>query len=118
VDDRIQLVQSDLLTCVDTRFDLVCANLPYIPTHTLKQLEVGRYEPLDALDGGMDGLNYIGRLLRGAPRWMANGGLLLLEIEAGQGDTATGLVNQILGYGKVRLIHDLANRPRILRIQF
>ena len=61
---KIHLVQGDLLGAFITRFDLICANLPYIPTHDLKHLDVSRKEPLLALDGGEDGLFLIRKLLK------------------------------------------------------
>ena len=61
--DRIQFIQSDLLSATSSKFDLICANLPYIPTTTLSQLAVAGHEPLSALDGGVDGLRLIEPLL-------------------------------------------------------
>ena len=51
-------VAANLLTTFRGPFDLICANLPYIPSETLEDLEVARYEPKLALDGGKDGLRF------------------------------------------------------------
>jgi release factor glutamine methyltransferase len=75
--DRITLVQSDLLTGFGRRFDLICANLPYIPTDTLPTLPVSRYEPRLALDGGERGLDVIQRLIDCVHERLSPGGLLL-----------------------------------------
>ena len=64
---EINLFQSDLLSDVEeVDYDIIVANLPYIPTETLNSLEseVVDYEPLLALDGGVDGLLYINRLIK------------------------------------------------------
>ena len=64
---KINLFQSDLLSGVEEmNYDIIVANLPYIPTETLSNLEseVVDYEPLVALDGGNDGLLYINRLVK------------------------------------------------------
>jgi release factor glutamine methyltransferase len=115
---RTQLVQGDLLSCWGSKFDLVCANLPYIPSKTLQNLPVARHEPLAALDGGEDGLQFIRKLLEDAGRWMAPGGLMLLEIEAGQEESAPTQAKRILGEHPITLVKDLAGKPRLLKIQF
>lgn len=115
--ERVWTVQTDLLSSVFNRFDLICANLPYIPSQTVANLEVARYEPLSALDGGMDGLSLIRRLLEDAPRVTAPGGVLLLEIEAGQGESTPALAASIFPTAYITLHPDLAGRPRLLEIQ-
>jgi release factor glutamine methyltransferase len=57
VEERISFVQADLLSPLRGPFDVICANLPYIPTAALADLEVARREPARALDGGRDGLS-------------------------------------------------------------
>jgi len=114
---RIRLVQCDLLSALSGPFDLVCANLPYIPTITLAGLEVARREPRMALDGGPDGLRLVERLLiQSAPR-LAPGGLILLEIEAGQGESALALGRKAYPGAQVVIQVDLAGRPRLLKIR-
>ena len=113
---QISLTQTDLLSAFSSPFDLVCANLPYIPTSTLAQLDVARHEPVSALDGGVDGLTYIERLLIDSPRWTAAGSCLLLEIEAGQGESALNLAHTILPSAVSRVFPDSAGLPRLLRI--
>jgi release factor glutamine methyltransferase len=62
------------------RFDLVIANLPYIPTADLpKPPDPVSYEPREALDGGPDGLDLYRALLRDLPARIHPGGLILLE---------------------------------------
>lgn len=62
-------------------FDLIVANLPYIPTNEITTLsrEV-QNDPIMALDGGTDGLDFIRLLIEKAPDYLAKGGRLLLEI--------------------------------------
>lgn len=116
---RVNLVQGDLLSALVGPFDLVCANLPYIPWSTLTELAVAKTEPLLALDGGEDGLRLIDALLRDATRWMSPGGLMLLEIEQGQGDAAVALAKQLLGEQvEVKLVCDLAGLAREVWIRW
>ncbi len=115
--ERVRLAQSDLLSCSGGPFDLVCANLPYIPSRTLADLDVARHEPRSALDGGLDGLELIARLLADSRRWIAPGGLLLLEVESGQGQTAPALARQFFPSAEIGVKEDLAGHPRLLKIQ-
>ena len=103
--DRIVFHQADLLPPDDARFDLIIANLPYIPAEETASLspEV-RHDPASALDGGADGLDLIRRLIDTAPDRLAPGGALLLEIGLGQADA----VNTLLSARKFR---DISVRP-------
>jgi release factor glutamine methyltransferase len=117
VQDRVLCLQADLLPAVVPKIDLICANLPYIPTTTLQNLRVARQEPFLALDGGPDGLNLVRRLLQSAAGILAPGGLVLLEIEASRGAAALQLARSAFPHSGVELIQDLAGRHRLICIQ-
>jgi release factor glutamine methyltransferase len=123
VADRIRLVNCDLLPVHQAdlngrrRFDLVCANLPYVPTAQLRQLRVYGREPLRALDGGPDGLEQIRKLLAVVPEWLAPGALILLEIESSQGPRALSLAYDAFHAASIELRQDLAGHDRLLAIQ-
>lgn len=95
LDGRVNFMQSDLLPPGDTTFDLIIANLPYIPTGDLPGLapEV-LHDPASALDGGADGLDTIRRLIETAPERLAPGGQILLEIGIHQADAVRSLLEQ------------------------
>ncbi len=113
---QVEMAEMDLLLACHGPFDLVVANLPYIPSKKLTDLQVTHYEPVEALDGGIDGLRLIERLLADASRWLAPGGLMLLEVEAGHGESAPALASRILPSTAVDTLTDLAGLPRVLRI--
>jgi release factor glutamine methyltransferase len=77
------------------RLDLVTANAPYIPTGEIEslQIDVRRHEPRVALDGGADGLDVIRRIVVEAPRHLIPGGVLALEVGAGQAPSAVDLLH-------------------------
>lgn len=117
VADRFFLLQSDLLPPISRRLDLICANLPYIPTATLSRLAVFGREPTLALDGGPDGLLVIRRLFRQSQQCLAPGGLMLLEIDASHGQAAQELAYTSLPGANVELHADLAGLDRMLWIE-
>jgi release factor glutamine methyltransferase len=119
VEDRIHFVQCDLFparTEPNQRLDLICANLPYIPSETLYGLSVFGREPSLALDGGKDGLDPVRRLLSLAPDWLAPNGRLLLEIESTQGGQAESLARGKFPKADIHLHQDLAGHDRLLEI--
>ena len=115
----LRFLQADLLSSFSKGpiFHLVCANLPYIPQETLPNLRVYGREPTLALDGGPGGLEMIERLLHQTRPRLAPGGLLLLEIEASQGQLVLALAQQIFPSASVHLLQDLAERDRLVSIQ-
>ncbi len=116
ISDRVHLVQSDLLPPDARPYDLVTANLPYIPTPTLQTLPVYLREPALALDGGADGLLVIRRLIAQLSYALAPGGLALLEIEERQGQAALEISQQYLPERPAKLHKDLAGHDRLLEI--
>ena len=123
VHKRIKFVRCDLLPPhpdplpTDLHFDLICANLPYIPTKTLHGLDVYQREPSLALNGGVDGLDEVRRLLKIAPEWLAPNGMILLEIEASQGIPAVSLAYDSFDRAEIQLHRDLAGRNRLVEIR-
>jgi release factor glutamine methyltransferase len=114
---QVEFILADMIPVDREPVDLICANLPYIPSIELDKLKVGHWEPRLALDGGQDGLSLIRRLLKQAPASLAPGGLLLMEIEAGQGQAVLSLARQAFSEAEMALFQDLAGRDRLVRIQ-
>lgn len=112
--DRAHFVCGDWADALDTRFDLVLCNPPYIRTEDLAGLmpEVVRYEPCAALDGGADGFAAWRRLLPALPRLLNPAGVAVLELGAGQVETAVRLARQAGFTAESR--PDLAGIPRAL----
>jgi release factor glutamine methyltransferase len=121
--DNIDFVQCNLLPphsdplATEFHFDLICANLPYIPTDTLRSLPIFQREPSLALDGGADGLEIIRELLKVAPEWLAPNGLILLEIEATRGIQALNLAYDLFSQAEIHLHQDFTGRDRLLEIR-
>lgn len=114
---NISTLCNDLLDGLSLGADLITANLPYIPHDRLESLDVSRFEPAIALDGGTDGFNLIRRLLSQLPSCLNQGGLALLEVDCTQGQIAINEATKFLPSAKITILNDLANLPRLLRIQ-
>ncbi|MDO9299847.1 MAG: peptide chain release factor N(5)-glutamine methyltransferase [Anaerolineales bacterium] len=120
----IDFLQCDLLLqhidnlSTARHFDLICANPPYIPTETLRQLPIFDCEPTLALDGGADGLDVYRRLFKLAPDWLAPQGMMLIETEASLGVQALSLAYDMFSDVNIHLHQDLAGHDRLLEIMF
>jgi len=120
VENQIEFIECDILPkslSSESRFDLICANLPYIPTGKLRSLPIFGREPVLALDGGDEGLDLFRRLLAIAPKRLAPGGRMLLEIEATRGPAALSLAYDAFEEAEIHLYQDLAQQDRLLEIQ-
>jgi release factor glutamine methyltransferase len=122
VSERIEFIECDLLPASSfilhpSSLNLLCANLPYIPTKTLSSLRVFGREPTVALDGGADGLDLFRRLLNIVPDWLAPNALILLEIEATLGDQVFNLARDMFAQAEIHLHQDLTGRDRLLEIR-
>ncbi len=121
---RIALVRSDLWRALENwksknfaGFNLITANLPYIPSATLKTLAVYTREPTIALDGGADGLDLIRRFLKDAPHFLAPKGMVLLEIDSSHGLKALQLAKEFFPNATIKLQKDYSDRDRFIKIQ-
>lgn len=118
VADRILLFQGDLfdpLGPLAGTVDLVISNPPYIPSGTIPALprEVREYEPLEALDGGPDGMSVHRRIIADAPRFLRPGGWLLLEMGEGHSDHLSRLL-EVVGFAEVQVRKDLSGVDRMV----
>lgn len=117
--DRVRVLECDLAAKIgpafDGRFDLVISNPPYVPTSVLEEIprEVADFEPALALDGGDDGNDILRRILPEAKRLLKPGGGFAVELHETRLDAAADLA-RAAGFSDVRIVDDLAGRPRVL----
>ncbi|MGB7441543.1 MAG: peptide chain release factor N(5)-glutamine methyltransferase [Coleofasciculaceae cyanobacterium] len=102
------------LAALKGRLSGVVSNPPYIPSSLLQglQAEVVNHEPHLALDGGIDGLDYIRQLVEISPQYLRPGGILLMEMMAGQADTVAQLLHRQGSYCQIQIFADLAGIDR------
>lgn len=115
LDRRYTAIVGDWLAGVDTKFDLIVSNPPYIPTADLDSLsrEVIEHDPMLALDGGSDGLNAYRVIAAQAGARLENDGYLALEIGIGQNQSVTAIFAEN-GFERVGVFADLGGVDRVL----
>ncbi len=119
VSSRVHFLEGDLLAPLPHPVDLIVANLPYVRSDEIPTLEpeIRLYEPREALDGGVDGLDVVRRLLGQAPSHLAPGGAVLLELDPRQIERARSFAGDALPRSSLRTVRDLAGRDRVLVIE-
>ena len=116
--DSISFVEADLVPDGELPFDVILANLPYIPSAEVDGLPVAAsFEPRLALDGGPDGLGVVRRLLEALPAALAHDGVALLEIGWNQGPAVASAVAALPGEWSCRVLPDLSGRDRVARVE-
>ena len=113
----VNFVQSDLFENIRGRFNIIVCNPPYIPSEEILTLskEVKDFEPRIALDGGEDGLDFYRRLAKEAHRYVARGGMLILEVGENQ---AADVLRLFTKRDYAIVIKDLEGKDRFLKIAF
>lgn len=116
--ENIVVLKSDLLVNFPTGllFDVIVANLPYIPSDRIAELpgSVKNFEPVLALDGGPIGVTVINRFLRQLPKHLKSDGLAILEID----DTHTLKSFEIPKNLKGEIKKDRFGRNRFLFLEY
>jgi ribosomal protein L3 glutamine methyltransferase len=82
MEERVKLIESDLFSALEgKRYDIIVSNPPYVPREDVLQLaEEYQHEPASGLVAGEDGLDIVVRLLRDAALYLADNGILVVEV--------------------------------------
>lgn len=118
---NITFIQSDMFkdikinNNINTKFDIIVSNPPYIKTEDIKDLmqEVKEYEPYMALDGDEDGLKFYRIIANEAGNYLNEGGYLFLEIGYNQGEDVKQLLSEC-NFTDIKLLKDYAGLDRII----
>ena len=115
VKKRIKLFNSDIDKFSIGKYDLIVSNPPYIKNLYLKYLErdVVKFEPKLALDGGIDGISEIRKVIRKSSELIKTRGKLILEIAHDQKKEVKQLL-RINGFYINSVVKDLANNDRCI----
>lgn len=118
--DRVFFFQSDLFSGVNsgTKFDIIVSNPPYISKNDMDGLpDIVRHEPVTALSGGIDGLDYYRKIINQAPCYLEKGGFIYFEIGYDQGQTVPEILDE-KGYSSIRVIKDYSGIDRIVKAKW
>lgn len=116
ITERFHLIQTDMFENVDLdeeSLDFIVSNPPYIPTVEIENLDVDvkDYEPINALDGGVDGFDFYRKILDEGLRFVRKGGFVAFEIGYDQGDFLYDLMKNF-GLKNISIHKDLSGLDR------
>ena len=107
-------VVSDLFEGLEYKFDIIVCNPPYIKSQDLQMLEieVRDFDPILALDGGKDGLDFYRRVISDAPKYLNDGGRIYFEVGVGQSERVAKLLNK--DFDDIEIKKDYAQIDRFI----
>ncbi len=112
---KIHFLKSNLFEALNhEKFHIIVSNPPYIPSGDILDLmsEVKNNEPLEALDGGIDGMDFYRKIISEAPNHLKPNGLIGFEIGIHQSESVKNLMLPI--FDKIEIVKDLSNVPRVI----
>ena len=115
---KIKFLQGDMFAPLNgKKFDMIVSNPPYIRTNMISilQEEVKKHEPLSALDGGRDGLDFYRTIVEKAADFLKPEGFLLVEIGHDQGEDLRKMLKDSGKYSPAVVIKDLPGRDRVVK---
>ena len=115
VDHRLKLIKTDVDKFISSKYDLIVSNPPYIVKKKLKYLDrdVVKYEPTQALNGGIDGLSEIRKVINKSSELIKKKGKLILEIGFDQKNKIINLLNK-KGFYINNIYKDFADNDRCI----
>ncbi len=118
----MKFVESDLFGSLrkgigGTKYHVIASNPPYIRREIIPTLqrEITEHEPLLALDGGEDGLDFYRRILKDAPEYLKTEGMLFLEIGNDQGEAVCDMARSTERFEAITVVRDLAGHDRVVK---
>ncbi|HZH58562.1 MAG TPA: peptide chain release factor N(5)-glutamine methyltransferase [Metabacillus sp.] len=113
---KVQWLHGDLLAPVTQKIDILVSNPPYIPDWEIETLSpvVKDHEPMRALAGGEDGLDFYRRLINDMQSLLSDQALIAFEIGAGQGKDVKNLLENALPEAEVEVVYDINGKDRMV----
>ncbi len=111
IKNRIKILKTDVDNFNTGKYDLIISNPPYINKHQLKYLGVSKYEPLKALNGGINGIDILSRVIIKSSKLLKVNGKLIIEIGSDQKYKVIKILKNN-NYYINKIIKDLSNKDR------
>lgn len=116
VEGRVNIINSDLFSKISNKkYDLIVSNPPYIESNVIEKLDKQvQKEPILALDGGDDGLDFYKKIINEAPSYLESDGYLCFEIGYNQKNAVQNLLSNSGKYQEIYCKKDLCGNDRVI----
>lgn len=116
---NVRFLESDLFGNIHGKYDIIISNPPYIPTKVIGSLmpEVKDFEPVIALDGSDDGLEFYESITSQSVKHLNNGGMLLYEIGCEQAESVANILEKN-GFKNIAVHKDFAGLDRVVECRY
>ena len=112
---KVRFLEADFFKGLFTKYDLIISNPPYIPFDEIKSLQPElKYEPFVALDGGRDGLESYKKIIKEAPDYLEDNGILMMEMGFNQRKYIEVIFSGVKCFDIIEIIKDYNNIDRVI----
>lgn len=112
---KVRFLRAKLFKGLFTKYDLIISNPPYIPRDQIQSLQPElKYEPFIALDGGSDGLEFYRKIIKEAPDYLKDNGILIMEMGFNQRKLIEGILKGVKYFSIIEIIKDYNRIDRVI----
>ena len=117
-DANVNFIQSDMFNNVSGKFDVIISNPPYVKSGDIENLQREvKFEPVIALDGGQDGLDFYRIIANDGAKFLNDGGLLFVEYGINESEQIKDILNGSNNFKNVEVIKDINGIDRIIKAE-
>lgn len=115
IENKVKIIQSDMFNSINGEFDIIVSNPPYIETDIISTLDKNvQNEPIIALDGGKDGLNFYRDIAQNSYKYIKKNGYLCVEIGYKQKENIINILEETKKYENIYCKKDLSENNRVI----
>lgn len=115
---NVRFIRTKLFKGLFSKYDLIISNPPYIPRDQIRLLQPElEYEPFIALDGGNDGLGFYRKIIKEAPDYLRDNGILIMEMGFNQRKYIEDIFSEVKHFNIIEVIKDYNNIDRVIVVK-
>lgn len=115
---NVNFIQSDMFNNVSGKFDVIISNPPYVKSSDIENLQREvKFEPVIALDGGQDGLDFYRIIANDGAKFLNDGGLLFIEYGINESEQIKDILIASNNFKNVEIIKDINGLDRIIKAE-
>lgn len=119
MNSKCKTIESNMFENVNGKFDLIVSNPPYIEKKEIEKLSnYVKKEPLQALNGGVEGLDFYKIIFQESWKYLNNNGFVMVEIGYDQAKGVINIIKKYSEYVDIEVVKDLNSKDRVVICRF